>query len=374
MRHALFSWTPEFTQYNLSAWHALKPERLLLTHSLISSYGLLQRPDVICQSPEPASLEDLLLVHSREYVEAVRAIDKGGGRLDAFRYGFDGLNNPIFDNMYDASARYCGASIQAAQAVLRGEVQVAFNIAGGLHHAHRDRAAGFCVFNDAALAIAWLLKETGGDAKILYLDIDAHHGDGVQEAFYDDPRVLTISLHEVSPSFFPGTGYPQELGRGKGEGYSVNIPFSPFTADEVYMRAFEEIVPPLVEAFKPDFFISQLGADAHYLDPIAELCLTTADYERLFAGIREMAGNRWIALGGGGYSLDATPRIWTLAFANMLGVNLDDKMPPGYAGKQKHLRDRYGPDLDYKQVEEAREFAEYSIKQIRELIFPYHGL
>ncbi len=370
MPQTLFLWTPQFCGYDLGPAHPLKPRRLELTHALLSAYGLLDRADVVCAPPSPAREEDLLLVHSREYVDAVRSIEKGGRAANLFAYGLGTSDNPIFGGMYEASLLYTGASIHAARAVFEGKAEAAFNIAGGLHHAHRSRAAGFCVFNDPAVAIAWLLRATNGEAKILYLDIDAHHGDGVQEAFYDNPRVLTISLHESGRTLFPGTGFAEEIGVGEGKGFSVNLPLAPFTGDETYLRAFGEVVPPLAEAFRPDFFVSQLGVDTHFLDPLTHLCLTTTAYEKVFATMRELAGKRWIALGGGGYSLDVVPRAWTLAFGRMLGEALPDKLPQG----EGCLRDQSGPSLRAEEVAFAKEFAARSVEEIRNLIFPYHGL
>ncbi|NIM05878.1 MAG: acetoin utilization protein AcuC [Armatimonadetes bacterium] len=369
MADALFFWSPQFCGYDLGAAHPLKPERLELTYSLISSYGLFSRPDVKCASAEPVSDDDLGLVHSREYVEVVRALDKGIYPANPYAYGLDTGDNPVFPGIYEASALYSGASVQAAQAVHKGEVEAAFNIAGGLHHAHRARAAGFCVFNDPALAIARLLKESE-DAKVVYLDIDGHHGDGVQEAFYDNPRVLTISLHESGQSLFPGTGFVEEIGTGDGKGFSVNLPLAPFTDDETYLWAFNEIVPPLVEAFAPDFLVSQLGVDAHFLDPLTHLCLTTTAYEKIFGEIRRLARKKWIALGGGGYSLDVVPRAWTLAFGCMVGENLADRPP----GREGNLRDKESPALNAEEARYVRDFASRSVEQVRGLVFPYHGL
>lgn len=369
MARVHFLWSPQFTQYDLGPFHPLKPERLELTYSLISDYGLLTRPDVVVTDATPATEAEVLAVHAREYVAAVRALDEGG-TPNPYAYGLGTGDNPIFPGIYEASLLYSGASLQAAQAVYRGEAAAAFNISGGLHHAHRARAAGFCVFNDPAIAIAWLLKESGGDAKVVYLDIDAHHGDGVQEAFYDDPRVLTISLHESGRTLFPGSGFVEELGAGEGTGFAVNLPLGPFTGDEVFLWAFEEIVPPLVAAFRPDFFVSQLGADGHFLDPQAHLHLSTAAYESVFVRIGELAGKRWIALGGGGYSLDAVPRVWTLAFAAMVGAKLADELP----GREGYLRDQASPELSAAEIKSTRDFAARAVEQIKRQIFPYHRL
>jgi acetoin utilization protein AcuC len=365
-----FIWSPEFTNYDLGPRHPLRPERLNLTHSLLSATGIFDSPDVVSVIPEPATPDDIRMVHAQEYVEVIRRIDEGWLPSNPFVYGLGTADNPIIKNIYKTSMLYTGASLCAARAVFDGIADVAFNVSGGLHHAHFRRAAGFCVFNDAAIVAKWLLKHTNGDVRIVYLDIDAHHGDGVQEAFYDDPRVLTISIHETGRTLYPKTGATDEIGDGAGQGYAVNVPLAPFTTDAMYIWAFDEVVLPLVAAFKPDFFISQLGADAHYLDPLTHLCLTTLAYEKLFARIHGMARNRWIALGGGGYSLNSVPRIWTLAMAEMAGVSLPDALPgPGGA-----IRDKGSPSLRADELENTRQFAHRSVEQVKELVFPYHKL
>jgi acetoin utilization protein AcuC len=370
MTKAAFIWSPKFTGYDLGASHPLKPKRLDLTHHLLEAYGLLSHPEVEILTPQPASREDLLTVHSPDFVDAVISLEEEETPPDIYAYGLGTGDNPIFPGIYQASALYSGASLLAAERVFSGEVSAAFNISGGLHHAHYNRAAGFCVFNDPALAIKKLLQLSQGEARVVYLDIDAHHGDGVQEAFYNDPKVLTISLHETGQSLFPGSGFVEEIGEGAGQGFAVNLPFAPDTEDETYLRAFEEIVPALLEAFRPDFLCTQLGVDAHYLDPLTHLSLTTAAYEQIFAKMKALARGRWIAFGGGGYSLEVVPRAWTLAFAAMLGEKLPDTAP----GIKAPLRDKLGPALTGEEIHRAREYAARSVTQIKKLIFPYHGL
>jgi acetoin utilization protein AcuC len=370
MAKAAFIWSPKFTGYDLGPYHPLKPKRLDLTHHLLDAYGLLSHPEVEMLSPQPASREDLLTVHSPDFVDTVIALEEGETPPDIYTYGLGTGDNPIFPGIYQASALYSGASLLAAEKVFAGEAEAAFNIAGGLHHAHHNRAAGFCVFNDPALAIKRLLQLSQGEARVVYLDIDAHHGDGVQEAFWNNPKVLTISLHETGQSLFPGSGFVEEIGEGEGKGFAVNLPLAPATEDATYLWAFEEIVPPLVEAFRPDFLCTQLGVDAHYLDPLTHLSLTTAAYEKLFAEMKTMAQGRWIAFGGGGYSLEVVPRVWTLAVAAMLGENLSDTAP----GIKAPLRDQSGPALTSNEIHRAREYAQRSVEHIKKLIFPYHGL
>lgn len=294
-------------------------------------------------------------------------------------FGFGTVDNPIFKGLYEASSLIVGGSLQAADLVVDGKTSAAFNPAGGLHHAHHARAAGFCVFNDVAIAIAHLLERCGDGVKVAYVDIDAHHGDGVQEAFYHRRDVLTISLHEFGRFLFPGTGYPDEIGEGEGEGFSVNLPLAPNTTDEVYLWAFREAILPILEAYQPDFLVTQLGADTHYRDPLTHMCLTTHGYAAVVDELAPRA-SRWVATGGGGYDVTVVPRAWTLAFARMAEVDAPETIPESQA---KHYRisddppplhDQHGPRVSERQVITARHFAEEAVKDLKERVFPYHGL
>jgi acetoin utilization protein AcuC len=232
--------------------------------------------------------------------------------------------------MHEAASFVCGASLAAARAVLAGEVQHAFNAAGGLHHAMPARASGFCVYDDPAVAIAWLLAR--GVARVAYVDVDVHHGDGPQAIFYGDPRVLTISLHESGEYLFPGSGSVEERGAGDAAGTKVNVPFPPGTGDDAWLRAFRAIVPPVVRAFEPHVLVTQLGCDTHHTDPLAHLRLTTSAYRAVATECHqlahEVAGGRWIATGGGGYQwARVVPRAWTIAFAEMVGTEPSDSLP-----------------------------------------------
>jgi acetoin utilization protein AcuC len=238
------------------------------------------------------------------------------------------MDDPVWEGMHEASARVAGASVAAAEAVRSGRALHAVNVSGGLHHAHRSRASGFCVYNDPALAIQALLDD--GVQRIAYVDVDAHHGDGVQEAFYDDDRVLTISLHQSGATLFPGTGFPTELGVGDAEGTSVNVALPGFTGDAGWLRAFSGVVPVLVRAFEPEILVSQCGCDGHRADPLTDLRLTVdgqrAAYVQLHDLAHELCGGRWIAFGGGGYAMaDVVPRAWT----HLLAVATGDPLPTG---------------------------------------------
>jgi acetoin utilization protein AcuC len=228
--------------------------------------------------------------------------------------------------MFESEARKVGSALLGAKILIDDPSLPVFSYSGGLHHGGPDLASGFCVFNDAAVAIAWLEKQ---GKRVAYVDIDVHHGDGVQAAFYETDRVLTISLHQDGRTLFPGTGFISEQGVGDGEGFSVNVPLPPLTDDNTYLYAFREIVPELLHRFEPDVLVTQLGVDTHFSDPLANMSLTTRGHEQLFRDFRQV-NLPWLALGGGGYALDVVPRSWTLALAVMADSELPRDLPAGY--------------------------------------------
>jgi acetoin utilization protein AcuC len=326
---------PDARIYDHGPGHPLRPDRVLLTWELIAATGLDRRAGVRVLGCEPASDADLGLVHTAEYIEATRAA--GHGEAGAWsRFGYGPGDNPIFDRMHEAGALVAGASLVAARAVQGGDALHAFNAAGGLHHAMPARASGFCVYDDPALAIAWLLRE--GVERVAYVDVDVHHGDGVQAIFWEEPRVLTISLHQYDPGwFFPGTGDGSERGGAGAEGTAINVPLPPGTGDDAWLGAFRAIVPEAVASFRPDVLVTQLGCDTHATDPLAQLRLTTRTYRAvakdLHALAHEVANGRWVATGGGGYQwATVVPRAWTLAFAEMVGAldDLPDELPEAF--------------------------------------------
>jgi len=323
---------PEARIYDHGPGHPLRPDRVLLTWELIRACGLDALPNVErlpCEEADDATVE---LVHTPAFVDATRRAGHGEDG-DWARFGYGPGDNPIFDRMHEAGALVVGASIAAAQGVWSGAVEHAFNAAGGLHHAMPARASGFCVYDDPAVAIAWLLRS--GAERIAYVDVDVHHGDGPQFIFYDEPRVLTISLHEYAPWFFPGTGGLAEHGGPGAEGTAVNVPFPPSTGDDAWLEALRSIVPPLVRRFRPEVLVTQLGCDTHATDPLAQMRLTTRAYREAAALLHglahEVAGGRWVATGGGGYQwARVVPRAWTLYFAEMAGTDVPDDLPEGW--------------------------------------------
>lgn len=330
MTRAALVWDPAFTRYFFRPDHPFNPRRLELTVSLIEALGLLGGDDVRLVAPRPATEAELLRVHSPEYVEAVKRFASGGDPAEAWPWGLGTDDTPVFPGMHEVTSLVVGGTMRAAELVMGGEVQRAFNVAGGLHHAHRDRASGFCVYSDLAAAIAWMREAHG--ARVLYIDYDAHHGDGVQGIFYDDPNVLTLSLHESGRYLFPGTGFVDELGEGEGYGYSLNVPLEAFTEDDSWIGIYEKLLPDVAEAFRPDVIVLQNGCDGHVLDPLTHLRATTRLYEETVRITCEVAdrvcGGRIVATGGGGYAVwRVVPRAWTLVWAGLSGQAAPDRIP-----------------------------------------------
>ncbi len=393
MAPPLVIWDPAMLAYDLGGSHPLHPLRWELTWELAGQLGVLDGIDRF--APRPADDATLARIHSPAYIAAVRSASgpgPGAGqarrREQQLRHGLGTSDNPIFEHMHESAALIAGGSIAAATAIARGEVDRAVNIAGGLHHAMAEQAAGFCVYNDAALAIATLLDS--GVERVAYVDVDVHHGDGVQAAFYDDPRVLTVSIHESPLSLWPGTGSASEIGSGAAAGTAVNIPLPAGTGDAQWLRAFHAVVPGVVRAFRPEVLVTQHGADSHADDPLADLNLSVdgqlASYRALRDLAESVAGGRWLALGGGGYSLvRVVPRAWTHLLATVVGRDLDPatSLPTRWldlaAAARPGLRlpDRMTDDAPTAfdvwdgQVEAP---VDTSIAEVRRLIFPPHGL
>jgi acetoin utilization protein AcuC len=363
--------------YDHGPEHPLRPDRVLLTWTLIEAYGLDRDANVRPLECRAATDAEIELVHTPDYVDATRRAGEGeSGPWGRFGYGPG--DDPIFPRMHDAAAAVCGASIEAARAVLDGEVSHAFNAAGGLHHAMPARASGFCVYDDPAVAIRWMLER--GMQRVAYVDTDVHHGDGPQAIFYDDPRVLTISLHESGEYLFPGTGFVGETGAGEAEGTKVNVPLLPGTDDEGWLTAFRAIVPPLVGEFRPNVLVSQLGCDTHATDPLAHLSLSTRAYREAAAALHalahEAADGRWIATGGGGYQwATVVPRAWTIAFAEMAGAGLDDALPEPWVEEAER---RWGGAVPETLSEEPAGHAVAPVGDVVDLVqatfFPRYGL
>ncbi len=313
----------ELMKHRLSDQHPLQPIRVKLAVELISSTGLIEHAHLL--PPRRASIAELELVHSPAYVDLVRKLSDPEQRPRVppdliEKAGFGSADNPISDELHEGTSLVVGATMVGARAIESGSALHVFSPSGGLHHAHRDRASGFCTYDDPAIACKWL-KDQGH--RVAYVDVDVHHGDGVEDIFYTDPDVLTISLHESGRYLFPGTGFPADSGSGLGQGAALNLPFLPYTWDEPWLEGFEKVVPAMLRRFKPTVLVTQDGCDTHYLDPLAHIAATTRIWPRVGRMFHELAhelcDGRWLALGGGGYAIyEVVPRAWTLLFAEMV--------------------------------------------------------
>ena len=318
---------PALSAYDFGDGHPMTPLRVQLALRLADDLGILQGPDVdLIHGVLPAGLPDLVKVHAPEFLKAVRTAGHTGDPGDP-RFGMGTEDVPVFPQMHEASAHICGASIRAVEEVHSGRAVHAVNLFGGLHHAMTARASGFCVYNDAAVAIRWLLDQ--GVSRVAYIDVDAHHGDGVEAAFRDDPRVLTVSLHESGRTLFPGTGWPWEVGGPDALGTAVNVALPAGTSDNQWLRAFNAVVPQVLAEFGAEFLVSQHGCDSHFEDPLTHLLLSIdgqrASYSAVHRLAHRMAGGRWVALGGGGYDIvDVVPRAWT----HLLAEAMHRPIPP----------------------------------------------
>jgi len=382
------AWDDRLAGYDFGVGHPMPPVRLELTIELARALGLFAAAGVSVERPAPATDAELGLVHSRPYIAAVRQAAGPEPSAPAREFGLGTVDNPVFAGMHDASALIVGATLAAARAVWAGTAQHGASIAGGLHHAMPASASGFCVYNDPAIAISWLLA--AGAERVAYVDIDVHHGDGVQAAFYGSARVLTISLHEHPATAFPGTGLPSETGGPGARGSAVNVALPAGTGDAGWLRAFDAVVPPLLRAFRPQILVSQHGCDSHWLDPMAGLRLSIDAQRIAHAAIHQLAheaaGGRWLLTGGGGYVLDVVPRTWAHLLAEAAGcpVNPSAPIPARWREYASRRTSREAPEVMTEGGEPkfARFASGYdpadpvdrAIMATRLAVFPEHGL
>ncbi len=365
------------SRLDMGPTHPLKPVRYRHTHDLMQAAGLFSAPNVRQVPPRPATRQEIARYHNADYIDAVQAVSRGDWDPRFGGYGFGVADNPPVPGIYEASALTAGGSILACELVTSGNADVAFAMAGGVHHhAMAGKASGFGVFNDCVVAIKGLAEQ---GLRVAYVDIDCHHGDGVQAAFYDDPRVLTISVHESGQFLFPGTGFVNETGSGGGEGYSVNVPLAPYTGDAVWLQAFDAVVPPLVRAFKPDLLFCQLGIDTHYKDPITHMRITTQGFGsavRRLKSLGDACPKGWVAVGGGGYDMGAVARAWTMALAVMAEFRLPEQIPPTFRSLNglTTFADPDPPALPPDVEQQVRDYADRAVAAVRELVFPRFGL
>lgn len=381
------AWDDALTHYDFGPGHPMAPVRVALTIALARSLGVLDNPSVTMLPPPPATDAELETVHDGDYIEAVR---RAGRELRPDpEFGLGTPDDPVFEGMHEASALVAGATLAAARAMWSGSALHAASISGGLHHAMRRAASGFCVYNDPAIAIKWLLSE--GAERVAYVDTDVHHGDGVQAAFYDDPRVLTISLHEHPATLFPGTGLPGDTGTGAGEGYAVNVALPAGTGDRGWLRAFGAVVPDLVRAFRPTVLVTQHGCDSHALDPLAHLELSV-DAQRAAAVMlhdlaHEVCDGKWLATGGGGYAVvQVVPRTWTHLLAVAAGSPVDPgtEIPAKWRDMARMLTGETAPSTmtdgapttyaSFSSGYDPGDPGDRAIMRTRSAVFAHHGL
>lgn len=361
----------EMYRYSLGPEHPMGPDRVAAAMSLAQHFGVLEEFDIEC--PDPLNTSHLQLVHSPDYIAATRA------EVPSKRFGLGTEDNPISHGLSTVAARIAGGTLAAARAVWEGRAPRAVNLSGGLHHAFADSMSGFCMYNDAAIAIRWLLDN--GAQRVVYLDLDAHHGDGVEKIFWEDPNVLTISVHESGLYLFPGTGYAHEIGGQGAEGTAVNVALPRGVTDEEWLQVVHAIVPPLLKKFRPDFIISQHGADPHRSDPLADLELTIDAMARAYRSVavwaQQFVAGRWVALGGGGYQVDAVARAWTHVLAAAANVELtaSSRMPGGWEGSPTLGDEGSGATIeDFDPTKVMAERPHAALVQTTRAIFPYWGL
>lgn len=336
-RKTAFIHSNDYLNYNFNDDHPFNQKRIAMTIDLLRMMNLLEDNDFV--APRMAEDDELALIHDRQYIEVV----KEAGHAEqtpaiAASFGIGTEDCPAFVNMHEATALAVGGTLRAAELVMSGEYRHAVNLAGGLHHGFRGRASGFCIYNDCSVAIAYLRQKY--DARVLYIDTDAHHGDGVQWAFYDDPNVLTLSFHETGKYLFPGTGNITERGDGQGYGFSVNVPLDAFTEDDSWLEAYHKVLPTVARGFKPDIIVTQNGCDAHTFDPLTHLSTTMRIYQEIPRLARDLADElcdgRLIATGGGGYDIwRVVPRAWGLLWTELSGQHVpqDTRIPQAWIDK-----------------------------------------
>ena len=392
------AWDDRLSDYDFGPGHPMAPLRLKLTMELARAFGLAGQDGVSIEVPAAASDAELELIHDPDYIAMVRlaghqAAEGAPSRELTTRallmHGLGTEDDPVFPGMHEAAAMVAGATLAAARAVWTSAAQHGASIAGGLHHAMAGNASGFCIYNDPAIAIAWLLSQ--GAERIAYIDVDAHHGDGVQAAFWNDPRVLTIGLHEHPDTLFPGTGYAAEIGGPDAEGASVNVALPAGTRDAGWLRAFHAVVPPLLREFGPQMIVSQHGCDTHWSDPLANLQLTIdgqrAAHAAIHALAHEVASGRWLLTGGGGYEhVHVVPRTWTHLLFEAAGRPLDPasatpqmwresvSRATSQTAQETMTEDAQGKFTDFETGHDPADPVDRAIMAARKAVFPLYGL
>ena len=377
---------PSLTEYDFGPNHPMSPIRVDLTMRLAHDLQITGERLRVVPAPQ-ATEEQIATVHDAEMIEAVRRAGNTGAAEPRIGLGSD--DNPVFLGMHEAAAHVVGASLEAFRQVWTGESLHAANVTGGLHHAMPDRASGFCVYNDVAVGIRWLLDQ--GAERVAYVDVDVHHGDGVEAIFWDDPRVLTISLHETGQFLFPGTGFSHDIGGEGAQGSAANVALPPGTSDAGWLRAFHAVVPDLLHAFDPDVLVTQHGCDSHAEDPLAHLMLSVDGQREAYLALHDLAhqvaDGRWVVTGGGGYALvDVVPRAWSHLLGVVSGVPVDVETPIPEAWRA-YVRERLGAEAprrmtdgrtpayrDWREGYNPDTWLDREVHATRQAVFPLHGL
>jgi acetoin utilization protein AcuC len=375
-KKSVFVYSLELEKYHYPSEHPFNTVRAKRVRQIVGSMGLLSGSGRIEVAPVPAERVVLKKFHTARYLHALKKASDGHLDTEALKMGIGSSDCPIFKGLYEYAVLVTGGTLVAAKMILSGETELAFNPSGGYHHAGPELAAGFCYINDVALACI-VLAEHG--KRVLYLDVDVHHGDGVANAFYDRSDVMTISFHENPKALFPGTGFEHETGKGEGEGYCVNVPLPVGTYDQAYIKAFEEIALPLITAYNPDVIVFELGADALAGDPLAHLQLTNNTYAEIINHIMSF-GKPILATGGGGYNVENTVRAWSLAWSVFCGADRSEDVDHAVGGVllettewQGGLRDR-ALAVTKQQKNAVEPAIEAVVQKIKKTIFPVHGL
>jgi acetoin utilization protein AcuC len=373
---SVFIHSYELAKFDFGPGHPYKPERAIKAYELCRRYGVMDRAWMKTIAPKPIHPGLLSLFHDEEYLNLLREASIGKVTLDMLAHGIGSEDNPILPGIYEWSLMTAGATYMGMRFIVERKADVAFNPLGGFHHARRDYAEGFCYVNDVAIAIADAMKR---GLKVAFIDIDAHHCNGVQDAFYEENQALVVSLHETGETLYPGTGRVDEIGVGKGVGYNINIPLAEGTDDEVYVYAFQEVVPPIIRAFQPDFVVAEIGADALRSDPLTDLMLTNNAYQDVVKAIKGLS-QRLLALGGGGYDIYRTARCWTLAWSILNEVEPEDEFAGIVGGMM------FGPEMEVSSLydvprpttgpvkEKALAKAKEAVTFIKSKVFPLHGI
>ena len=364
-------YSPHYRKYNLGKEHPFSPIRIEMLVDLLKEL----EPKIPFTSPSPLSPEELYDIHDPNYVSAVESASMGKEVPEADRYGLGTADTPIVAGMAEGARFLAGGSVHGARLLLENESGPVLQLGGGLHHAHRAMASGFCLYNDTALAINEMVK---AGWHVVYLDLDVHHGDGVQEIFYSNEQVMTISLHESGEFLFPGTGWVHELGRGMGRALKLNIPLQPFTEGESYLEILRGILEPALSWFRPNAMVVQAGADAHYSDPLADLMLTSRDFQKIYETVLEFAaekcGNRILFTLGGGYRIQATCRIWAILSLLIYGKPLPEHLPAQWRKKWAPLAGEaipeflHDPESCYKAIPRKEEITKLNRQLLRKLL------